>query len=76
VTAQTSRITGSLFDLTRSERPGITEYMNSGGAIEIAQQIAGHESSSTTRIYDRSRDRLTIEEIERVQIGEKKIAAS
>ena len=48
---------------------GITEYMNSGGTIEIAQQIAGHESSSTTRIYDRSRDRLTIEEIERVQIG-------
>jgi integrase/recombinase XerD len=48
---------------------GITEYMNSGGTIEIAQQIAGHKSSSTTRIYDRSRDRLTIEEIERVQIG-------
>ena len=43
--------------------------MNSGGTIEIAQQIAGHESSSTTRIYDRSRDRLTIEEIERVKIG-------
>ena len=36
---------------------GITEYMNSGGIIEIAQQIAGHKSSSTTRIYDRSRDR-------------------
>jgi integrase/recombinase XerD len=50
---------------------GITEYMNSGGMIEIAPQIAGHESSSTTRIYDRSRDRLTIEEIERVQIGQK-----
>ena len=48
---------------------GITEYMNSGGIIEIAQQIAGHKSSSTTRIYDRSRDRLTIEEIERVKIG-------
>jgi len=48
---------------------GITEYMNSGGIIEIAQQIAGHKSSSTTRIYDRSRDRLTIQEIERVQIG-------
>jgi site-specific recombinase XerD len=51
---------------------GITEYMNSGGTIEIAQQIAGHKSPSTTRIYDRSRDLLTIEEIERVQIGQKK----
>ena len=50
---------------------GITEYMNSGGTIEIARQIAGHKSSSTTRIYDRSRDRLTIEETERVQIGQK-----
>jgi integrase/recombinase XerD len=50
---------------------GITEYMNSGGTIEIAQQIAGHKSPSTTRIYDRSRDLLTIEEIERVQIGQK-----
>jgi integrase len=29
---------------------GITEYMNAGGTIEIAQQIAGHKSSSTTRI--------------------------
>lgn len=51
---------------------GITEYMNAGGTIEIAQQIAGHKSPSTTRIYDRSRDRLTIEEIERVHIGEKR----
>jgi integrase/recombinase XerD len=55
---------------------GITEYMNSGGTIEIAQRIAGHESSSTTRIYDRSRDRLTIEDIERVQIGSKGVAAA
>ena len=45
--------------------------MNSGGTIEIAQRIAGHTSPSTTRIYDRSGDRLTIEEIERVQIGKK-----
>jgi hypothetical protein len=50
---------------------GVTEYMNSGGTIEIAQRIAGHTSPSTTRIYDRSRDRLTLEEIERVQIGKK-----
>jgi integrase len=51
---------------------GVTEYMNSGGTIEIAQRIAGHTSPSTTRIYDRSGDRLTLEEIERVQIGKKR----
>jgi integrase/recombinase XerD len=50
---------------------GVTEYMNSGGTIEIAQRIAGHTSPSTTRIYDRSGDRVTLEEIERVQIGKK-----
>ena len=48
---------------------GVTEYMNSGGTIEIAQRIAGHTSPATTRIYDRSGDRLTLEEIEKVQIG-------
>jgi len=36
---------------------GVTEYMNSVGALEIAQRIAGHTSPATTRIYDRSRDR-------------------
>jgi integrase len=50
---------------------GVTEYMNSGGTIEIAQRIAGHASSATTRIYDRSGDQLTLQEIERVQIGKK-----
>ena len=50
---------------------GVTEYMNSGGTIEIAQRIAGHTTSSTTRIYDRSGDQLTLQEIERVQIGKK-----
>jgi integrase len=48
---------------------GVTEYMNSGGTIEIAQRIADHTSPATTRIYDRSGDRVTLEEIERVQIG-------
>jgi integrase len=28
---------------------GFTEYMNSGGTIEIAQRIAGHTSPSTIR---------------------------
>jgi len=50
---------------------GVTQYMNWGDTIEIAQRIAGHTSPSTTRIYDRSRDQLTLQEIERVQIGKK-----
>jgi integrase/recombinase XerD len=40
--------------LKRSFRAtGVTEYMNSGGTIEIAQKIAAHTSPATTRIYDR-----------------------
>jgi integrase/recombinase XerD len=45
---------------------GITAYMNAGGALDIAQRIAGHSELSTTKIYDRSQDRVTIAEIERV----------
>jgi hypothetical protein len=45
--------------------------MNSGGTIEIAQRIAGHTNPATTRIYDGSGDRLTLQVIERVQIGKK-----
>jgi len=50
---------------------GITEYMNAGGTLDMAQRIAGHCQLSTTKIYDRSHDRLTLDEIERVDIGER-----
>ena len=40
--------------------------MNAGGSLDIAQRIAGHSELSTTKIYDRSQDRVTIAEIERV----------
>jgi len=45
---------------------GITEYMNAGGSLDIAQRMAGHSQLSTTKIYDRSRDRLTMAEVEKV----------
>ena len=45
---------------------GITEYMSAGGSLDIAQRIAGHAQLSTTKIYDRSQDRLTTAEIEKV----------
>ena len=35
---------------------GVTEYMNSGGTIEIAQRIAGHTSPATTRMIDPGTD--------------------
>ena len=39
-----------------------------GGRLEIAQQIAAHESSRTTELYDRRGDEVSFSEIERVGI--------
>jgi integrase/recombinase XerD len=54
---------------------GITEYMNYGGTLDVAQRIAGHSQLSTTKIYDRSEDRLTIAEIERISF-EREVGSS
>ncbi|PTY04251.1 integrase [Opitutaceae bacterium EW11] len=45
---------------------GITAYLAAGGTIERAQAMAGHESPQTTKLYDRTTDELTPEELERV----------
>jgi integrase len=47
---------------------GITAYLENGGRIEKAQQIAAHESPRTTKLYDRTNDELTLDEIERIAI--------
>jgi site-specific recombinase XerD len=47
---------------------GITTYLENGGTVEKAQQIAAHESPRTTKLYDRTSDELTLDEIERIAI--------
>jgi integrase len=47
---------------------GITEYLKNGGKLEIAQQMANHESSRTTGLYDRRDDNVSLDEIERIVI--------
>jgi integrase/recombinase XerD len=47
---------------------GITAYLENGGTIEHAQQIAAHESPRTTKLYDRTSDTITLDEIERIVI--------
>ena len=42
---------------------GITAYLEGGGTIEKAQQIANHESPKTTKVYDRTSD-----EIEKIRV--------
>jgi integrase/recombinase XerD len=47
---------------------GITAYLENGGTIENAQAIANHESPKTTKLYDRTSDQITIDEVERIMI--------
>lgn len=47
---------------------GITAYLEAGGSIENAQAIAAHESPRTTKLYDRTGDEITLDEVERIQI--------
>ena len=47
---------------------GITAYLLNGGSIENAQAIAAHESPRTTKLYDRTADKITLDEIERIVI--------
>ena len=47
---------------------GITAYLENGGTVEKAQAIAAHESPRTTKLYDRTSDKLTLDEIEKIGI--------
>ena len=47
---------------------GITAYLSNGGTLEHAQRIAGHSSPKTTKMYDRTADTISLDEIERIVI--------
>jgi site-specific recombinase XerD len=47
---------------------GITAYLEAGGTLENAQAMAAHESPRTTKLYDRTGDEITLDEIERIAI--------
>ena len=47
---------------------GITTYLLNGGTLEHAQVMAGHESPRTTKLYDRTMERLTQNEVERIRL--------
>lgn len=42
--------------------------MTTSGGRSTAQQIAAHESPQTTKLYDRTNDKITLYEIERIMI--------
>ena len=47
---------------------GITAFLLNGGTLERAQVIAAHESPRTTKLYDRTSDEVTVEDIEKIGI--------
>jgi integrase/recombinase XerD len=47
---------------------GITSYLKNGGKLEVAQQMAAHESARTTGLYDRRDDEISLDEVERIGI--------
>jgi integrase len=48
---------------------GITNFLDleNGGPLEVAQRIAGHADSRTTKLYDRRGQKVLIEDMERIR---------
>jgi hypothetical protein len=47
---------------------GITIYLENDGRLEHARQMGGHESPRTTKLYDRTKDEITLSEVERIRL--------
>jgi len=47
---------------------GITQYLLNKGTLEKAQLMAAHESPRTTKLYDRTKDEVTLDEVERIRL--------
>ena len=47
---------------------GITVYLQNGGEVETAQEMAAHGSIATARLYDRRNEEISLEEVERIRI--------
>jgi integrase len=47
---------------------GITAYLKNGGSLENAAAMANHASTRTTQLYDRRRDEMSLDEVERISI--------
>ena len=47
---------------------GITAYLRNGGTLENAAAMANHASTRTTQLYDRRRDDISLDEVERIRL--------
>ena len=49
-------------------RHTITAYLENGCPLEKARQMAAHASTRTTQLYDRREDRVTLDEVVKINI--------
>ena len=47
---------------------GITAYLANGGALEYAQEIGGARKPTYNKLYDRTKEQLTQDEVERIRL--------
>lgn len=47
---------------------GTTAYLKNGGTLEHADAMANHASTRTTQLYDRRRDAISLDEVERIRV--------
>ena len=47
---------------------GITAYLKNGGTLEKAAAMANHASTRTTQLYDRRREEISLDEVERIRV--------
>jgi len=48
---------------------GITNYMEHGGRLDVAQEWANHADTRITGLYDHGSDKVSLAEVERIRIG-------
>ena len=65
--ARAAGITASISNHT-FRASGITNYLENGGVLEKAANMAAHASTRTTQLYDRRNDQPTLDEFEKIQI--------
>jgi hypothetical protein len=49
-------------------KPGSRRISKNGGTLEKAAQMANHASTRTTQLYDRRREELSLDEVERIRV--------
>jgi hypothetical protein len=63
-----SEVSSAVHDLHSRRAAGVTPYLANGGVFEHVQEMAAHESSRTTKLFDRTKERLTQDEVERIRL--------